>query len=265
MELSPVKRYGTCHHAGAALRGIKVEPHSCIGVPGAATRTKTILMNIDQYHSRAIQGMPSKLRSTKAILIRKMFRQLKNALTKCDLSGEEFLPSDVLHAAITKETVKAALPRSLGRVFQPNLASKIEQDAKKIFAILVLMGEQKSISELFSDGLRDKHLPLQRDPAKKDDNLLVSADGKTTFKAFANWDNEAKTNLFFDQQWLVQAPVMDNTGRHIVLDPKCALPFKDSEAVNHNPYCVVHRAEIHPAHIQGFEVHCPKAHWKVTS
>jgi hypothetical protein len=194
-----------------------------------------------------------------------MFRQLKNALTKCDLSGEEFLPSGILHTAITKETIKAALPRNLGRVLQPNLASKIEQDAKKIFAILVLMGEQKSISELYSDGLRDRHLPLQRDPAGKDDNVLVSEDGKTVFKAFANWDNEAKTNLFFDQQWLVQAPVMDNTGRHFVLDQRCALPFKDSEAVSHNPHCVVHRAEIDPAHIQGFEVNCSKPRWEVTS
>lgn len=209
--------------------------------------------------------MPSKVRSAKAILIREMFRQLKNALTKCDLTGDEFLPLDVLDTAITKKTVKAALPQNLACALQPHLASKIEKDAKKIFAILVLIGEQKSISELFSGGLRDKHLPLQRDPAGKDDNLLVSADGKRPFKAFAKWDNEAKTNLFFDRQWLVMAPVMDNTGKHIVLDPRCPLPFKNSEAISHNPDCVVHRAEIDPAHIQGFEVHCPKAHWKVTS
>jgi len=190
-----------------------------------------------------------------------LFRRLKNSIIECELSNRQtFLPLDVLHAAITKETVKAVLPRSLGRVLQPNLASKIEQDAKKIFAILVLIGEHKSISKLFSDGLRDRHLPLQQDLAGKDDNLLVSADGKTTFKAFANWDNKAKINLFFDQQWLVQAPVMDNTGRHIILDPRCALPFKDSEAVSYNTDRVVYRAEIHPAHIQSFKVHCPKAH-----
>lgn len=216
-------------------------------------------MKVTQYLLKVVCSMQTKRKSTKTFLIRDMFRQLKKGLVKCKISGEEFLPLDVLNAAITKDIIRAALPQDIGSIFRPHLASDIERDAKKVFAILVWIGEQNSISELFSDGLRDRHLPLQRDPAKIDDNILLSADGQRKFRAFEMWDNDAKIDMFFEQQWLVQAPIIDNTGMHSTLHSKCALPFTNSELISQNPNCVVYKAEIHSAHVVDLEVVLSKA------
>lgn len=212
---------------------------------------------IDQSRERTTQHMPPKLRSSRARHIKNMFPQLNGALVKCELSREKFLPSDVLDAKITKETVKAALP--LARILQPKLAEKITRDAKKIFAILVFIGEAKSISDLYSDGLRDEHLPLQRSPNGQDEKILKSADNNKEFKAFAKWDSEAKTNLFLEWQWVVQVATVGDIDQDVQLDPRRPLPFQASTVACHNSDCVVHQAEIHPAYTQGFEARYSKA------
>jgi hypothetical protein len=159
-----------------------------------------------------------------------------------------------LHEGITRDSVRAQLfPESL--LLQPklrNLPKKVVQHAKKIFAILVFIGEPRAIVDLLQEGLTDEHLPLSASPDQHD-IAPVSVHG-TTFMSFFGWENEGRVAEFLEKQWLVQAPVLDTTGKHIVLDPKCALPFLDVAEMSVGDSPTVFKGKIHPAHQQGFEV-----------
>lgn len=182
-----------------------------------------------------------------------LYQQLKACLLECPLEGQKkFLPLSDLKK-ITRDTVKGQLPYLRTQMFHRKLPEKILQQAKMVFAILVLMGEPRAINGLLQEGLTDEHLPLQ---AKKvnNHNVVESVHGKI-FKSFDAWGNEARVEEFLDKQWLVQAPVLDPTGEHIVLDPKCALPFKciDQKA-ERGALSIVYKGTLHPAHQKGFKV-----------
>ena len=72
--------------------------------------------------------------------------------------------------------------------------------------------------------------------------------------SFFGWENEGRVAEFLEKQWLVQAPVLDTAGKHIVLDPKCALPFLDVAKMAGGGFATVSKGKIHPAYQQGFEV-----------
>ncbi|PMD49660.1 kinase-like protein [Hyaloscypha bicolor E] len=105
------------------------------------------------------------------------------------------------------------------------------------------------INDLLSEGLRDKHLPLSHQQGKEY-NVLVSTDGQQ-FKSFATWNNEVRVQDFIDRQWLVQAPVLDTSGKHIVLHIKCALPFLHCSSIAGNENSVVYKATLAMGHQQG--------------
>jgi hypothetical protein len=174
------------------------------------------------------------------------YQQLSQCLVKCSLGDQQFLPLSELNAKVTRDSIRARLSESL--------PDEVLDHARKIFAILVFIGESRAIQNLVQEGLKDEHLPLslQED---KDYNVLKSRNGQN-FKSFASWENEARVEAFLDKQWLVQAPVLDPTGRHINLAQKCALPFLQSNkvATAADGLCSVHRGILHPAHQKGFEV-----------
>src|SRR5579871_1983024 len=182
-----------------------------------------------------------------------LYQQLKECLLECPLEGQKmFLPLSDLNEKITRDSVKGQLP-CLETFCHRNLPNKILQQAKKVFAILVLMYEPHKIKGLLQDGLTDDQLPLQ---AKKinNNNVVESVHGKI-FKSFNTWRNEARVEDFLEKQWLVQAPVFDPTGKHFVLDLKCALPFKciDQKAEK-GALSIVYKGTLHPAHQEGFKV-----------
>jgi serine/threonine protein kinase len=181
-----------------------------------------------------------------------LYRQLNDyCLVTSPLGDQVFLPLSDLNDKITRDSIKAQLSYGI-RLFHRGLPDNVFLHAKKVFAILVLIEEPCAIKDLIQEGLTDEDLPLSR-KGDSDYNVLVSACGKI-FKSFASWDKESRVRDFLDKQWLVQAPVLDTTGKHIVLDPKCALPFQESVAKARGGFGVVHQGTLHPAHQQGFKV-----------
>jgi hypothetical protein len=161
------------------------------------------------------------------------------------------LPLEILDAAITKESVQAELPWT-GRVFQRGLSKKVVLQAKKVFAILVLIGEALAIADLVKEGLTDEDLPFSRQRGELN-YIIVSTRGKL-FHSFQAWKRKAQVDNFLEKQWVVQAPVLDTTGKHFILDQNCALPFPQIEEVERGPTSTVYRGTIHRSHQQGFAV-----------
>jgi ankyrin repeat protein len=181
-----------------------------------------------------------------------LYSQLDASLLDCALSRQKFLPLDILRMIITKEKVEAELPLTI-RLFQPSLPAKVAQQAKKVFAILVLIGEPLAIKELLSEGITDEHLPLYRETEAASTDVLTSQDGKS-FRSFDAWKMAVKVDEFLTKQWLVLAPVFDTTGRHFILNEKCALPFVEAEAISHEHYSITYRGVLHRAHQRGVTV-----------
>jgi hypothetical protein len=126
------------------------------------------------------------------------------------LWGQEFLPLGTLDSAITRESVQVELPWT--RVLQRGLTNKAILQAKKVFAILMLIGKPLAITELLKKGLIDEDLPFFR-KGSDNDKILLSVRGKS-FRSFEAWKREAQVHNFLDKQWIVQALVLDTTGKH---------------------------------------------------
>lgn len=170
--------------------------------------------------------------------------ELKAGTIICPLRGKKFLPLDVLDKKITADTVKTQLPMRI-RLFHNGLCGQIAQEAKQIFAILVLMEESHSIRELWQEGLRDKHLPLKK--RNGNDDVLVSETGDE-FRSFRIW-GYARIKTFLKKQWRFLSPVFKDMGSQIVLDSKCALPLlQKHEKVGHGQASTVYEAWLHPRH-----------------
>lgn len=175
---------------------------------------------------------------------------LEAHLCKCPLGGQYFLPLDSLDETITTESVKAQLSWE-DRTFRSGLPREVVQHAKKVFAILVLIGDPRAIKGLLGEGLTDEYLPLS--PGDPYCSSLVSAHRDKTFQSPVTWD-EFRVALFLEKQWVVQAPVLDTTGIHIALHPRCPLPFQSIDEVGWDESGRVYRGALHPAHQKGFKV-----------
>ncbi|KAK7189535.1 hypothetical protein DPSP01_001529 [Paraphaeosphaeria sporulosa] len=186
-----------------------------------------------------------------------LFARLRKAQVGCTLNGEqEFLPLDVLEKEITEDNVRGALSRNssvataalrfLRLANDDQLPRRVVEKAKKVFAILVYIGEPDAIKSLLDDGLTDDQLPLHLDD---EGNTLVSQSGRV-FKSSATVD-EQRVAAFVEKQWLVLAPLLDDQGLHNELDRRCPLPFERADQTGHISTRAVYKTKLHPAHYQG--------------
>jgi len=180
-----------------------------------------------------------------------LYKRLQAKYLHCSLSLQKYLPLDIIDAEITVETVKAEMKR---KPISSQHLKNVVQKAKKVFAILAIIGEIHAIEDLLSDGITDDHLPLSRKEGSGDEVVLVSAgsDGKE-FPSFATW-HDIRVGDFLDRQWIVQAPVLDDSGRQVYLNSQCALPFLKVDEVGSTGSSTVYRSEVHPAHQKGLQV-----------
>ncbi|KPM36546.1 hypothetical protein AK830_g10020 [Neonectria ditissima] len=155
------------------------------------------------------------------------YQKLDQRLVQGALGDQLFLPLSTLDE-FTKANITAQLPR-MTRFFYRGLADKVLLHARKIFAILVLMGEQDTIRDILRDGLKDEDLPLSL-PENGSAYTLVSWNRKV-FKSFAAWGKEARVKEFLAKQWFVLAPVFERSGQRIELNTKCALPIVNTELI----------------------------------
>jgi hypothetical protein len=180
------------------------------------------------------------------------YKRLSSGLVSSPLNSKEFLQLDFLDNEITKENVEAQVPSKFLDWLRSNIHDRIVQNAKRVFAILLLMDETSAIRSLLADGLTDNELPLFPETAQGSDNTLVSFDGRH-FPSFRRW-KESRVNDFLAKQWLVLAPVFDTSGRHFALNPQCAMPFIASDEISGGAFSFVHKCELHRAHMKGFDV-----------
>jgi hypothetical protein len=176
-----------------------------------------------------------------------LFKALKKARERDGIDSQEFIPQDALERSITVPLVNAAVPsRSLFATKPGIFHHNIVQHARKVFAILVLIGDPPAIKELWKQGLTDHHLPLVAVP-EADTNDLKKLKAKSG-ERFGVWKDLRLPNDFVHYQWLVLAPVIDDTGQHIHLDAKCAMPFVEDEEVGGGAFSYVYKCKIHQAH-----------------
>ncbi|KAK1843874.1 serine/threonine protein kinase [Colletotrichum chrysophilum] len=178
---------------------------------------------------------------------------LKNSLRSSDVISQDFLPLSSLNDLITKETVKNELPRGLrNRIFSDGLPGQISKNARRLFAILVMIGEPQAIRKLVSDGVTDDDLPFAR-PNHAYHGSILESKGKKKVKSFQDWKNDAKVDMFLEKQWLFLAPKLDVSGTPTVLyvDSKCPLPFLRATELRGDHSNIVFKSEIHAAHQTG--------------
>ncbi|KAI8711168.1 Protein kinase domain-containing protein [Fusarium sp. LHS14.1] len=158
-----------------------------------------------------------------------------------DLDAKEFVTLDVLEKVITKPNVaselgrtNSLLARTLSNIARSDVSSRITAQARKIFAILVLLDRTAAIQGLLDEGLTDEHLPLSRSP---DHEALVSWDGVEF--PFTGW-KPASVNLFVKQQWPFLAPILDTTGQLINVNQESPLPFTKTDIIGSGAAGVVY-------------------------
>lgn len=182
-----------------------------------------------------------------------LLSSLKDSLQYSSIVSQEFLPVSNLNDLITKEKVQNELPTTLmGRLFSDSLPSKISINARRIFAVLVIIGEPQAIRKLVDDGLTDEDLPLARPTHDKHSGTLESK-GRQEVKSFKDWKNEAKVDMFLEKQWLFLAPKLDVTGTSTVFQvhSRCPLPFLRATELRGEHSNVVYKSELHAAHQTG--------------
>ncbi|RSL41640.1 hypothetical protein CEP54_015754 [Fusarium duplospermum] len=181
-----------------------------------------------------------------------LYAQLNKSLRTCPLEARfpKFLPLDELEK-VTLENIQAELPMTT-QLFSPGLPHKVASEAKRVFCILVLMEEAAAIAQLIKEGITDEDLPLCRNDDDENDseyNVLASVGSNKRFPSTMSWGQGVQVENFLKKQWVVQSPIFDKPGSHLVLDPECALPLTECETEHaKGDMSVVHKAKLHPAH-----------------
>ncbi|KAM5374335.1 hypothetical protein ACJZ2D_006508 [Fusarium nematophilum] len=189
-----------------------------------------------------------------------LYSQLDACLVPCPLEDSAqttgFLPLSDLNEKITHASIQAQLSYFCW-IRSPGLPGKVLEQAKKVFAILVFLEEARAIEDLiYNDDIRDEDLPLVRKGGRMDPdyNVLKSPGTGKIFTSFKSWPKECTVRDFLENQWVVQAPVLDVVGKHIVLDKRCPLPLTKSVLKAKGGMGVVYKSQLHPSHQRIFPV-----------
>jgi hypothetical protein len=181
----------------------------------------------------------------------KLEERLLDNSKECPLSHNQYLPLDILQKEVNVHSVLTHIEsviRTPTTISNHDLAEKIIQQAKGVFATLIFVGRENAIEELLSEGLTDKHLPLSHRGSGADRNLLWCRDGSKIFETFREW-RVTEVNNFLREQWRVQAPVFDIAGSHFTLGRDCALPLEPGrELIGTTGFSRVYKCALYPSH-----------------
>jgi hypothetical protein len=184
-----------------------------------------------------------------------LYDLLDGELQDCPVSEKKYLPLGVLDDLVTPKSVLASLNTPVkGQQntshlrYDDTFATRVVNHVKKLFTVLVFIGQEHSIASLLSEGLTDHDLPLSRreNPdfslsesgtssltirrSKSTSLILESGDSSTrAFTIFEQWKPQTVGHLL-SAQWLVLAPVFNSTGSHFNLAVDCALPLLPSSS-----------------------------------
>ncbi|KAI0414893.1 kinase-like protein [Xylaria grammica] len=166
-----------------------------------------------------------------------------------------FLPRNAIDEIITAEIVKAQsswYDFFKDITFRSGLISysrsdQVVEQAKGVLAILGLCEREGDICNLFDEGLRDQHLPLELQVEGNGPKVLVSREGRE-FKSFLSW-RKLEIECFLKKQWLVLAPIFKTRGEHISIDGNAPLPFYDVKTLSHSTTSTISKGRLHAAHL----------------
>jgi len=175
----------------------------------------------------------------------------------------KFLPRNELETLIDIPNITAELRNKLG-IFQcmwnPKLPEQVYNQARKVFAVLVLIEKVEAICELLKEGLTDENLPLRL--KKGEPGVLESCSAKDP-RVWKGIQGGAAARQFEETQWRLLAPVLNITGKHFgtsderfgTSDERIILPIFDidKEAIQRG-MSPVFRGFLHWAHCAGLEV-----------
>jgi len=157
---------------------------------------------------------------------------------RCQVDGDSkfFVPRQSLLKLISRHHVRSALEscKAVPPERLDNLVSRIMSGARKIFAILVMLGgqEKEIVRFIEHDNLQglpiDFRLPFSMPELKR---LLPSI-----------WDD------FYEKQWEFSAPVFLDDTEHRTLDDFAVLPFVKNDKIADGGFGEVFRIELHPGH-----------------
>jgi hypothetical protein len=153
----------------------------------------------------------------------RLYDRLYRAIQTCPLTENEFIPLDTLHNEITWPAVKELLPDTFRRRWLSCWDCILEHKipgARKVIAILELIGQSDTIEILLLEELTDEDLPLSR----KGVNLQSNC-GEKAFKSFGTW-KPGLVDAFLTKQWMVIEPPLKFDANHAInieLDKYCVL------------------------------------------
>jgi hypothetical protein len=161
-------------------------------------------------------------------------------LRRANIHHRRFIPELSLYRAVTKQAIGKALGHAGVEVHrQEEITIRVVQSGRKIFAILVLIGQTADILKFIeADELQDIKLPFKIE-ALRDEVKLPNADE------------------FDEKQWEVTAPTFLCGTLNRCLNGKTILPFTLKEGAGHGAFGKVWEIELDEDH-QQFEDTFPK-------
>lgn len=180
-----------------------------------------------------------------------------------------FLPLGDLDKLVTRSRVHHELERVLHRsAFElaqqicgiKDLSDNRVTSRKKLFAIMVLINQVKSMAKMIEEGLFDNDLPFELDDC--DDYfpiLAIRRDGQLHTLGFCeDWRTRSHEN-FYDMQWIINAPYMNlqpyserhgerRQPPHLVLHKRDVLPVTKCQAGSHDHFADVYKVQFHQDH-----------------
>lgn len=248
---------------------------SHVGTKFAEPRNLVENIDSDLSQTEALEG-ESQDGVVRVDTSQKLGRTIRKALhTSSWERDKEFLPIDKLDIIINEEEIRGELRRrkqdaDMAKKIWGTEGSKISEltTRRKIFAILVLIGQVPAINDFIKAGIYDNSLPfLFRDGTRdregtydvyrklKGPNGVTDEETKISF--FEDWEDHYLVG-FRDNQWKLLAPYFSLVSKdkkviHYNLDDQSVLPFiEDSKAneppAQHGGSADVRRVKIHPAH-----------------
>lgn len=189
----------------------------------------------------------------------KLQKELRDALVPCpNLGHDYFLPMDILKKLVNTSSVEEELKASLCDLSPTEISERAKstcESARCLFAVLIAIGQVKSLCKLLDEGIVDGDLPLEKIKYPNGFYLQRREDRRhkehdLSIKTMDDWD-DVYIDAFSRQQWWMLAPVFHTRGMHLELQGSHILPFitdKSGEAKS-GGYSTVWQVEVHPAHL----------------
>jgi hypothetical protein len=166
-------------------------------------------------------------------------------------SNQHFIPWSSLEKCLDKPSIRCELHKLEAITAADDFSLMIDEiftSLRRIFAILIMIGQEDEIPRFLEKGISDKDLPYEgpfdkgKQPRKE---VSSSYDLKDLVQDWPPWTIEA----FQQAQWTVLAPIFDHSYKHYKFTDHCILPFqKPGTEVRTGGFGDVFTVQIHPSH-----------------